>query len=93
MEAMAAARPVIASDLDGIRELVVDGATGWLVPPGDVPALAAAILRGLEDPAMAARMGQAARERMKERFSLEQMAAAYEQVYRGCLAQARRQSR
>jgi len=42
---------------------------------------------------MAARMGQAARERMKERFSLEQMAAAYEQVYRGCLAQARRQSR
>ena len=92
MEAMAAARPVVASNLDGIRELVVDGETGWLVPPGDVSALAVAILRGLEDPAMAARMGRAACERMRTHFSLEAMAAAYEKVYRGCLAQARRQS-
>ncbi|MGD9781049.1 MAG: glycosyltransferase [Kiritimatiellia bacterium] len=88
MEAMAAARPVIAADLDGIRELVSDGETGWRVPPGDVSALAAALLHALDDSALAARMGQAARRRMQERFSLERMVAAYEAVYRERLARA-----
>ena len=88
MEAMAAARPVIASDLDGIRELVSDGETGWRVPPGDVPALAEALLRALADPARAAQLGRAAREHMEARFSLARMAEAYEAVYRECLERA-----
>ena len=82
LEAMAAARPAIASDLDGVRELILDDETGWRVPPGDVSALANAILRGLADPQRAARMGQAARKRVQEHCSLERMADAYEAVYR-----------
>lgn len=88
LEAMAAARPVIASDLDGVREIVRDGETGWRVPPGDVPALTDALLRGLGDPATAARLGRAAREWVRAHASLEDMADAYEGVYRAHLARA-----
>lgn len=88
LEAMAAARPVVASDLDGIRELIVDGETGWRTPPGDVPALTAALLRGVEAPEEAARMGRAARNWVQAHASLEHMADAYESVYRDHLDRA-----
>lgn len=88
LEAMAAARPVIASDLDGVREIVRDGETGWRVPPGDIPALTEALVRGLGDPATAARLGRAAREWVRAHASLERMADAYEGVYRAHLARA-----
>lgn len=61
-EAMASGLPVLASDIGGMRELVNDGVTGFLVPPGDSEALADRIARLLAEPHLRDRMGQAARE-------------------------------
>jgi glycosyltransferase involved in cell wall biosynthesis len=63
IEAMLTGLPVIATDIRGPREQVVDGATGLLVPPMRVPPLARALGRLVGDPALRARMGQAGRER------------------------------
>jgi glycosyltransferase involved in cell wall biosynthesis len=68
IEAMAMERPVIASRVGGLPEVVEDGKTGLLVPPGDPSALAVAILDLLNDPARAQRMGQAARQRAELSF-------------------------
>jgi glycosyltransferase involved in cell wall biosynthesis len=82
-EAQALARPIIASDLGGPRETVADGATGWLTPPGDVAALAAAIARVLAMPAESlAAIGEAARQGVP---TLEAMQAATLAVYRELL--------
>jgi glycosyltransferase involved in cell wall biosynthesis len=70
MEAMASGVPVVASRLSGIPELVEDGVTGLLVPPGDPTALAAAIARLLEDDVLAAELARSARERVERSFSL-----------------------
>lgn len=59
-EAMNCGRPVVATAVDGTPEIVRDGTTGLLVPPGDAPALAAALARLLDDPALARRMGEEA---------------------------------
>ncbi|MFL5708976.1 MAG: glycosyltransferase [Chloroflexota bacterium] len=75
MEAMASGLPVIASRLSGIPELVVDGVTGGLVPPGDPSALAAALRRLAEDPALGRAWGRAGRARVIESFDLERNAA------------------
>jgi glycosyltransferase involved in cell wall biosynthesis len=79
---MAAGLPVIASRVGGLPEAVVDGATGLLVPPADVPALAAAIARLAADRALACRLGAAGRARVRERFTMAGMAAATLAVYR-----------
>ena len=63
VEAMAAGVPVVASRVGGIPDVVADGETGLLVPPGDVPAFAAALRRLVADPALRARLGRRARER------------------------------
>jgi len=63
VEAMASGLPVVASDGGALPELVADGETGYVVPSGDAPALAAALTRVLGDPALAARLGAAGRER------------------------------
>jgi glycogen(starch) synthase len=63
LEAMAAARPVVASATGGILDLVTDGETGILVPPGDPAALAAALQRVIDDPLLGETMGKAALER------------------------------
>jgi glycosyltransferase involved in cell wall biosynthesis len=65
-EAMAAGRPVVASAVGGLLDLVCDGETGLLVPPGDVAALRAALERLLGDPGLRARLGAAGRERARE---------------------------
>ena len=88
LEAMAAARPVVASDIDGIRDLVADGETGWRTPPDDVPALATALLRALDLPDLAARLGQNARAWVQTHASLDQMADAYADAYRSLLDRA-----
>ena len=88
-EAMAHGRPVVASAVGGLRELVVDGETGLLVPPGDVGELRAALERLLGDAELRARLGEAARARARESFSWERavslMLSAYEEAARGRL--------
>jgi glycosyltransferase involved in cell wall biosynthesis len=68
-EAMAAGRPVVASAVGGLLDLVVDGETGLLVPPHNVGALRAALERLLGDAELCARMGAAGRERIREHFT------------------------
>jgi glycosyltransferase involved in cell wall biosynthesis len=68
LEAMERARPVVAAAIGGLGEIVRDGVTGVLVPPGEADPLAAAILRVASDPELARRMGEAGRERALARF-------------------------
>jgi|CZKI01.1.fsa_nt_gi glycosyltransferase involved in cell wall biosynthesis len=80
MEAMAAGLPVVASAVDGITELINDGVDGWLVPPGDAATLAAVLTRILDDAPGSGKMGMQARRTAIERFSLERMIEAYEEI-------------
>lgn len=73
LEAMAAERPIVASTVDGTVEVVEDGHTGLLVPPGDSSALADRIVRLLADAALSERMGRAARLRVVEHYGQERM--------------------
>lgn len=82
LEAMAAAKPVIATAIGGTDEAVVDGVTGILVPPADPAALSAAIRRILDDPGAAAHLGAAGRQRVVSSFSTRRMVGAIEEVYR-----------
>jgi glycosyltransferase involved in cell wall biosynthesis len=83
-EAMAHGKPVVASAVGGLRDLVVDGETGLLVPPGDVKALRDALRRLLDDRELRRRLGAAARERAVEQLGWETATRstleAYEQV-------------
>lgn len=81
LEAMARSRPIVATPVGGTPEVIVDGETGLLVPPGDPPALAAAVRRLLDDPAGAERIGRAGRARIEERFSEEAMVARILAIY------------
>jgi glycosyltransferase involved in cell wall biosynthesis len=81
LEAMAAGKAVVASDVGGLSELVVDSATGFLVPPADAKALAAAIGKLLREPTLARAMGRRGAERVAEHFTLDQMAAKNEDYY------------
>lgn len=85
MEAMAAGVPVVATDIPGTRDLVVDRETGYLFPVGDRAALAKWTDRILNDAALADRLGQAARKRMIDEFSVERMVGAYADLYRRVL--------
>jgi len=80
MEAMATGRPVIASHIGGLPEIVADGRTGILVPPGDADALRAAMARLIGDPALAARMGAAGRDRVNA-FHASTVVGQIESVY------------
>ena len=68
---MAHARPVVATSVGGLRDLVVDGETGLLVPPRDPAALRVALERLLGDDRLRRRLGAAGRERARQRFSWE----------------------
>lgn len=81
VEAMAAGRPVVATRVGGISEVVVDGETGLLVPPEVPSALAEAIRRLLADRDLAARMGEAGRRRAQELFSAGRMAEQTAALY------------
>lgn len=75
MEAMAVGKPVVASRLSGIPELVEDGRTGFLVPPGDSTALAGALEQLCRDPALRRQMGDAGRARIVDGFDQHANAA------------------
>jgi glycosyltransferase involved in cell wall biosynthesis len=87
LEAMAAGLPVVATAVGGTPEVVIDGVTGFLVPPRDPEALADAILRLLRDPDLRQRMGEAGRARVTEHFSVEQMVRKTEALYEQLLAE------
>jgi glycosyltransferase involved in cell wall biosynthesis len=81
LEAMAYGKPVVASDVGGLRDLVVDGETGLLVPARDPAALRAALERLLGDRDLRQRLGAAGRERARERFSWERVVGATLDAY------------
>ena len=71
MEAMAAGLPVVSTSISGIPEMVIENETGFLVPPGDVAALAGAIERLIDDIGLAGRFGERGFQRAGELFSIE----------------------
>ncbi|HVG06718.1 MAG TPA: glycosyltransferase [Thermoanaerobaculia bacterium] len=71
MEAMAAGRPVVASDLSGIPELVQDGVSGFLAQPGDAEGIAAALKRLIEEPGLGRDLGERGREKVEREFRLD----------------------
>ncbi|HEC35634.1 MAG TPA: glycosyltransferase [Anaerolineae bacterium] len=81
MEAMASGLPVVATCVGGVPELVVDGETGFLVPPGDVQALAAALRRLLDEPELRRRLGHVGHQRITTHFRLEDKVREQEEVY------------
>lgn len=89
LESMAARVPVVATRVGGNPEVVEDGVTGLLVPPSDSAALAQAICRLLENPHLASQFGQAGRQRVAERFSLERMVQETERLYQKLLTGSR----
>jgi glycosyltransferase involved in cell wall biosynthesis len=89
LEAMAAGRPVVATDVGGNREVVVPGETGLLVPPRDPAAMAEAILVLVNDPERARAMGAAGQVRVREHFTVEQMIVRHQALYAGLLGERR----
>jgi glycogen(starch) synthase len=84
LEAMALGRPVVATAVGGLTDIVGDGETGLLVPPRDPAALTAAFRAVLDDPAAADRMGQAGRARVNQRFSASAVVPQIERIYADC---------
>ncbi|MDQ2891383.1 MAG: glycosyltransferase family 4 protein [Gemmatimonadota bacterium] len=90
LEAMASALPVVATAHGGAPEMVQDGITGLLTPPGDAAAMAQAIVGLLRDPDRRARMGRAARTRVEAEFSPALFSASYLNAYRELASAQRR---
>ena len=88
LEAMAAGKPVVATDVDGVGEAVEDGKTGFLVPSESPGRMADAIQALLRDPARARRMGRAGRRRVEEHFTSRHMQTATQTLYHECLSEA-----
>jgi glycosyltransferase involved in cell wall biosynthesis len=93
LESMAAGAPVVATSVGGNPEAVEDGISGLLVPPRNPALLAQAICRLLEKPELAARLGQAARRRVEEHFSIDRMVRQTERLYRSLLERSARGER
>jgi rhamnosyl/mannosyltransferase len=81
LEALALGTPTVATRAGGIPEVVDDGRTGLLVPPGDPAALAGAMLRVLGDAALASRLSRAGREDARTRFAASSTTARLETLY------------
>lgn len=81
LEAMAMALPIVATDVGGTPALIEHEVTGLLVPAGDSAAIAKAVIRLAESPEMGARLGAAARSRVRARFGMDRMVTEMEHVY------------
>ncbi len=92
LEAMALSRPVVATDVGGIPEMIEDGFTGLLVPPRDAGALAEAITRLLDDHPLADTLARNGHDLVHERFCLERMIAEVGDIYETGAAAVRRRS-
>lgn len=88
MEYMEAARPVVATRVGGVPDIVAEGETGLLVPPRDPAGLAAGIAQLLDDPRLASRMGEAGRRRRREEFDLADTVRDIEELYEELYARA-----
>ena len=86
LEAMALARPVVATDVGGTVDQVIDGETGYLVPAGDGAAITRALLELAADRQQAERMGATGRERQREHFGGERMVDGYERAFEQAVA-------
>lgn len=84
-EAMVHGRPVVAFDVGGVREWLVDGENGFVVPPGDIAGFAEKLRVLLDDPDRAFKMGMAGRERTKRLFSAEEHARKTVEFYEDCI--------
>jgi glycosyltransferase involved in cell wall biosynthesis len=89
IEAGAAGRPVVATSVGGVREVVEDGRTGWLVPAGDEHAIAARVLDLVEDPGRGRAFSEAARRLVVGRFSADRMVADHAALYEELLERSR----
>ncbi|MGA2183678.1 MAG: glycosyltransferase family 4 protein [Bryobacteraceae bacterium] len=85
LEAMRAGLPVVASDVNGVREAVSDGSTGFAVPPGDVAAFRQRLELLLQDASLRERMGAASRRRFVQEFTVGRMLQRVAEVYRAAL--------
>ena len=90
IEASAMGRPVVATAVDGMPEVIREARTGRLVPPADPGALSRAIRGVLRDPLGGQRMGRAGRDFVLDRFSVERQASSTARVYRDTAATPRR---
>ncbi len=81
LEAMAAAKPVVATAVGGIPKLLRDGTNGLLIPPGDVDAAASAFRRLLGDPDLRTALGVAGSKTVEDTYSLSQTVARYQDLY------------
>ena len=86
IEALASARPVVATRVGGVPDVVRDDVDGFLVEPGDIDALAERLGRLASDPALARRMGEAGREWVLDRYSVERLVDDVDRLYRSLLA-------
>jgi glycosyltransferase involved in cell wall biosynthesis len=91
LESMAAGVPVVATRVGGTPEALEEGRTGLLVPPADPAALARAMNHLLDEPGLAAKMGVSGRRLVEEKFSMQQMVHATEQLYSDLLARRQRE--
>ena len=81
LESMAAGKPIVATDVGGTPEVVIDGEVGILVPPKDAAALAKALITLLSDPCLASRMEMSGRQRVQAKFSLRKSVDRLEALY------------
>lgn len=88
LEAMAMAKPTVVSRNGGLPDAVVDGVTGFVVPPGDIEALTQALLRLLADEALARRLGENARRRIEEHFDIAKNVRSMERQFEEAIALA-----
>ena len=81
LEAMLNGVPCIASNISGNQDIIVDGVNGLLVPPSDIAALSAAIIKLLRHPHLAEAMGKEGRETILQNYDIAHVAEKYRQVY------------
>lgn len=89
LEAMASGLPVVATDVGGNAELVADTETGFIVPPSNPAALAAALGHYLNNPGLRLAHGRAALDRVNQLFALERMVESYDSLYQSLLVKRR----
>jgi len=87
-EAMSVGLPSVVSDIPANRQLIEDDTHGLVAPPGDAAAIAASLIRLLNDPALGACMGQAARQRILENYSTDKIGDRYESLFHAAIAES-----